>query len=77
MPEDQLKAFWDAIQSDPELQQKVQGVTELSAIVDIAKKAGFTVSEEEWHMAQAELEDEELSGAAGGFDLSCLNVGGG
>ena len=64
MSEEQLKAFWEAIQSDQALQQKLQGVNDPGAIVDIAKEAGFTISAE---AAQVELSDEQLDGAAGGF----------
>ena len=68
MSEEQLKAFWEVIESDPELQQKLSGVTDLDAVVEIAKGAGFTLSTEELQKAQAERsEDEELRGAAGGF----------
>ena len=78
MSEEQLKAFWEAIQSDPALQQKLSGVTDLDVIAEVAKGAGLTISTEELQKAQAELsEDELLEGAAGGFELSCLNVGGG
>ena len=66
MPEEQLKAFWEAIQSDQALQQKLQGVNDPGAIVDIAKEAGFTISAEELQSAQVELSDEQLDGAAGG-----------
>ena len=62
MSEEQLKAFWEAIQSDPALQQKLQGVTDSGAIVEIAKEAGFTISAEELQKAQEELSDEELDG---------------
>ena len=67
MSDEQLKAFWDAIQSDSALQQKLQGVTDLGAIVDIAKEAGFTISVEELEQAQKELSDEQLDGATGGL----------
>ena len=67
MSEEQLKAFWEAIQSDQALQQKLQGVNDPGAIVDIAKEAGFTISAEELQSAQVELSDEQLDGAAGGF----------
>ncbi len=66
MSEEQLKAFWEAIQSDQALQQKLQGVNDPGAIVDIAKEAGFTISAEELQSAQVELSDEQLDGAAGG-----------
>ena len=72
MSEEQLKAFWDAIQSDSALQQKLQGVTDPAAIVDIGKEAGFLVSIDEVQKAQAELSnvelsDEDLDNVAGGF----------
>ena len=67
MSEEQLKAFWEAIQADSALKQKLQGVTDLGAIVDIAKEAGFTISVEELEQAQKELSDEQLDGAAGGI----------
>tara|TARA_B000000441_G_scaffold117343_1_gene89900 strand:- start:434 stop:658 length:225 start_codon:yes stop_codon:yes gene_type:complete len=67
MSEEQLKAFWEATQADSALQQKLQGVTDLGAIVDIAKEAGFTISVEELEQAQKELSDEQLDGATGGL----------
>ena len=67
MSEEQLKAFWEATQADSALQQKLQGVTDLGAIVDIAKEAGFTISVEELEQAQKELSDEQLDGATGGM----------
>ena len=68
MSDEQLKAFWEAIQADAGLQQKLQGVTEPDAIVAIAKEAGFNFSAEEIKKAQSELEltDEQLEGVAGG-----------
>ena len=66
MSEEQIKAFWEAIQSDQALQQKLQGVNDPGAIVDIAKEAGFTISAEKVQTAQVELSDEQLDGAAGG-----------
>ena len=67
MSEEQIKAFWEAIQSDQALQQKLQGVNDPGAIVDIAKEAGFTISAEEVQTAQVVLSDEQLDGATGGF----------
>ena len=37
MSEEQLKAFWETIQADTALQQKLQGVTDPDLIVAIAK----------------------------------------
>ena len=67
MSEQQLKAFWEASQADSALKQKLQGVTDPGAIVEIANEAGFTISIEELEKAQMELSDEQLAGAAGGF----------
>ena len=70
MLEEQLKAFWEAIQSDPALQEKLQGVTNLGTIVGIAKEAGFSITAEDIQSMQSptiELSDDELEGAAGGF----------
>lgn len=67
MSEQQLKAFWEASQADSALKQKLQGVTDPGAMVEIAKEAGFTISIEELEKAQMELSDEELAGAAGGI----------
>ena len=81
MSEEQLKAFWEAIQADTALQQKLQGVTDPDAIVAIAKEAGFTISADELKKAMesvAELSDELLRGATGG-DLKdgCWSTGDG
>ena len=69
MSEEQLKAFWEAIQADAGLQQKLQGVTEPDAISAIARKAGFIISAEEIKKAHErfELTDEQLENVAGGF----------
>ena len=68
MSEEQLKAFWEAIQADAGLQQKLQGVTEPDAVAAIAKAAGFSISAEEIKKAQSEFEltDEQLAQVAGG-----------
>ena len=60
MSEEQLKAFWEAIQADTALQQKLQGVNDPDAIVAIAKEAGFSISADELKKAteSVELSDE-------------------
>ena len=74
MSEEQLKAFWEAIQSDPALQQKLKGVTDLDAVAEIAKETGFMISAEKLQAAQEtmRLSDEQLESAAGGI---CCCVG--
>jgi predicted ribosomally synthesized peptide with nif11-like leader len=75
MSEEQLKAFWEAIQADAGLQQKLQGVTEPDAVAAIAKEAGFNISAEEIKKAQSELEleltDEQLEQVTGGVSCQC------
>lgn len=68
MSEDQLKAFWEAIQADAGLLQKLQGVTEPDAVAAIAKEAGFNISAEEIKKAHSELEltDDQLETVVGG-----------
>ena len=67
MSEEQLKAFWEAIQADTALQQKLQGVTDPDAVAEIAKEAGFAISADKI----TELSEEDLEGVAGGAAL-CL-----
>ena len=67
MSEEQLKAFWEAVQADAGLQEKLKAAKDAAGVVAIAKAAGFVFSPEELKMAQAEVLDEELEGVAGGF----------
>ena len=69
MSEEQLKAFWEAIQTDPSLQEKLRASTDADSIASIAKEAGFEISAEEIKRAQSELSDEQLDGVAGGLTL--------
>ena len=69
MSEEQLKSFWEAIQADPSLQEKLKASTDADAIATIAKEAGFEISAEEIKRAQSELSDEQLDGVAGGRSL--------
>ena len=66
MSEEQLKAFWEAVQADAGLQEKLSAAKDADAVVAIAKAAGFEISVEEVARAQAELNDEEVLGVAGG-----------
>ena len=67
MSEEQLKAFLEAVKTDAGLQEKLKAAKDADAVVAIAKAAGFVISTEELNKAQAEVSDEELEGAAGGF----------
>ena len=69
MSEDQLKAFWEAIQADTALQQKLQGITDPDALVVVAKEAGFTISVEDLPKAESAisaLSEEDLKCVVGG-----------
>ncbi len=78
MSEEQLKAFWEAIQADAGLQEKLSAAKDADAVVAIAKAAGFEISVEEVAKAKAELSDEQLRDVAGGSDfcLFCLCMSG-
>ncbi len=67
MSEEQLKAFWEAIQADTSLQEKLRATTDADSIASIAKEAGFEITADEVMEAQSELSDEQLDGVAGGF----------
>ena len=75
MSEEQLKAFWEAVQADAGLQEKLSAAKDADAVVAIAKAAGFEISEEELARAQTELSDEQLSGAWGGGDDFWYKIG--
>ena len=63
MSEEQLKAFWKAVEKDTNLREKIKSSTQLKAVwlhdgdvdtqkeadavVEIAKEAGFTITAEE------------------------------
>jgi len=73
MSDEQLKAFWEAIQADAGLQEKLKVAADADAVVAIAKELGFVVSADELQRAQAEISEEEseiseedLGGVAGG-----------
>ena len=75
MSEEQLKAFWEAVQADAGLQEKLSAAKDADAVVAIAKAAGFEISVEEVTsqlQRQAELSDEQLSAASGGNLAQCI-----
>ena len=78
MSAEQLNAFWEAVEADASLQEKLSASTdgeidtplEAAAVVAIAKDAGFTITAGDLLRADAEaileLNDEELEKVAGG-----------
>ena len=70
MSEEQLNAFLEKVKADTTLQEKLKAAGSNEAAIEIAKAAGFAITAEDiqsMQSATAELSDEELEGAAGGF----------
>ncbi|ABM79695.1 Nif11-like leader peptide family RiPP precursor [Prochlorococcus marinus] len=44
MTEQPLKAFWEAVQADTSLQEKLRASTDADSIASIAKEAGFEIT---------------------------------
>ena len=74
MSEEQLKAFWEAIQADTSLQEKLRATTDADSIASIAKEAGFEITADEVKEAQSELSEEQLKGVAGGKEKNVLGL---
>ena len=73
MPEEQLKAFLNAVKADAGLQEKLKAAGDADAVVAIAKAAGFVISADELETAQEGLSDEELEAVAAGAIWDCSN----
>ena len=76
MSQEQLKAFLEKVKGDTSLQEKLKAAASPEAVIEIAKEAGFSITAEDiqsMQSATAELSDEELEGAAGGYSyISCI-----
>ncbi|KZR64754.1 MULTISPECIES: Nif11-like leader peptide family natural product precursor [Prochlorococcus] len=68
MSEESFKAFWEAVQADNSLQEKLRATTDADSIVSIAQEAGFEITADEVKAAQAAtpLLDEQLDQVFGG-----------
>ena len=73
MSEEQLKAFWEAVQADAGLQEKLKAAADADAVVSIAKDSGFVISAED--LQKAQLSEEKLEGMAGGACPFCFCAG--
>ncbi|QNI55177.1 nif11-like leader peptide domain protein [Synechococcus sp. BIOS-E4-1] len=72
MSQEQLQAFIEKVQGDTRLQEKFKAADDSDAVLAIAKEAGFMISADK--MAQSEMTEEELEGAAGGLRRpGCVN----
>ena len=76
MSEEQLKAFWEAVQADTSLQEKLKAtrLNDPDSIASIAKEAGFEITADEVKEAQSELSEDQLRGVAGGLSLCRICV---
>ncbi|QCH14383.1 Nif11-like leader peptide family natural product precursor [Synechococcus sp. CB0101] len=72
MPEEQLKAFLEAVKADADLQEKLTAAADVDAVVEIANAAAFAISAEE--QGQVEICDEELGGVTGGIRPSYAEI---
>ena len=72
MPEEQLKAFLEAVKADPSLQKKLKASNNAEAVVVLAKESGFSVSTDDFSKTQSALTEEELENLAGGNWSSCI-----
>ena len=80
MSEEQLKAFLEKVKGDTSLQEKLKAAASPEAAIEIAKAAGFAITAEDIQSMQsptAEVSDEELEGAAGGWRRTGICGGGG
>ena len=74
MSEEQLSAFLEQVKADTSLQDKLKAAASPEAAIEIAKEAGFSITAEDIQSMQSEsveVSDDELEGAAGGFDWNC------
>ena len=69
MSEEQLKAFLEKVKPDTELQEKCKAVASYEEAMDIAKAAGFSITEDDIQSMQS-ASDDELEAASGGIDWS-------
>ena len=72
MPEEQLRAFLEAVKSDPGLQMKLTASDDADSVVLIAKEMGFTISAEHFNKPQSPLTEEELESLTGGNWSTCI-----
>ena len=61
MSEEQLRAFLEKVKADTSLQEKLKAAADAEAVVEIARKAGFSIATEE-----LKVRDDELERAGGG-----------
>ena len=67
MSGEQLKAFFDKVKLDVELQEKLNAAADANSVVAILNEAGFAVSADELRSLLLPASDDELKAVAGGL----------
>ena len=66
MSKDQLRSFLATVQADSSLQAQLKAASSADTVIEIAKKAGYTITVDELKNTHSELSDQELERVSGG-----------
>ena len=66
MTQEQLTAFLAQVKGNTNLQEQLKTATDVDAVAEIAKGAGFYLFSDDFANAQPELSEEDLEYVAGG-----------
>ena len=70
MPEEQMKSFLVKVQSNTELQEKIEKAVSIEAVIEIAGEAGFSITADDIKSeVEGELSLDELGAVAGGWTI--------
>lgn len=75
-----LQKFLEIVSENEELRDKLNAVTQKSAVIEIAKEAGYELTEDDFGPSVSEVSDEELDDVVGGSKgkvCACMVGGGG
>ena len=70
----QLSDFIQKAKGDSNLSGKIKAATSVQQLIDLAKGAGYTISESDLKQSKSKLSDKELEAAAGGGAQGCVNI---
>ena len=74
MTEDQLKAFWELVQSNQDIQNTLKDAKDLEAIAKIANDAGFSIDVDSLKQTKEVLTDRDLEYISGGTMCTPISV---
>ena len=72
---EKVKAFVEAAQADPELNEKLSKLN-AEEFIAAARQKGFEITEEDLKPSAGEVNETELASVSGGF-CACPSIGGG